>query len=88
MFWNTRKDRQVTHFSKVLTLPEKLLMLKKLYAKYHLKGVFKAFENEKKFFEVVLLMEPWVTANIKALKPESASPTCGQDRSLRSATAV
>ena len=53
MFWNIRKDRQVSHFSKVLTLPEKLIMIKRIFQQYNIKGIIKAFENEKKFFAVV-----------------------------------
>lgn len=54
LFWNIRKDRQVTHFSKVLTFPEKIKMIKKVFRRYNFKGIIKAFENEKKFFAAVL----------------------------------
>lgn len=54
MFWNIRKDRQVNHFTKVLTFSERIKTVKRIFQKYNIKGIFKAFENEKKFYAAIL----------------------------------
>jgi len=53
-FWKVRKDREVTHYTKVLTLRERLVTLKRITQKYGIKGVTKAMENEKVFYQAVL----------------------------------
>jgi ubiquinone/menaquinone biosynthesis C-methylase UbiE len=53
-FWKVRKNRDVTHHSKLLTLPERLVTLKRILQKHGVKGIRKALENEEKFFGAVL----------------------------------
>ena len=53
-FWKVRKDRDVKHHSKLLTIPERLITLKRIVQKHGMKGVFKVMENEKIFFKAVL----------------------------------
>ncbi|ASA19877.1 class I SAM-dependent methyltransferase [Paenibacillus donghaensis] len=53
-FWKVRKDRDVAHHSKLLTLPERLITLKRIMQLRGIKGVFKAMENEKIFYQAVL----------------------------------
>ncbi len=57
MFWNTRLNRKVKHYKKVMTLKEKTITAYRIFKQYGLKGVIKVFENEKKFFQCVLAGE-------------------------------
>lgn len=54
MFWKIRKDRDVEHYSKVLTRSELNDTIKKVTEMYGQEGVQKALTNQKKFWEVVL----------------------------------
>ena len=54
MFWKIRKDRNVEHYSKVLTRSELVTTIERITQKYGEQGVKKALENQKKFWEVVL----------------------------------
>ncbi|MFX1348197.1 MAG: class I SAM-dependent methyltransferase [Promethearchaeota archaeon] len=54
MFWKIRKDREVEHYSKVLTHTELATTIKKITLEYGEDGVKRALENQKKFWEVVL----------------------------------
>jgi hypothetical protein len=54
MFWKIRKDRDVTHHSKVLSWPERLRTTFRVFGIYGARGVLKAFENEKVFYRAVL----------------------------------
>ncbi|MFX1436733.1 MAG: class I SAM-dependent methyltransferase [Promethearchaeota archaeon] len=54
MFWKIRKDREVNHYSKVLSSSELNTTIKKITQNYGEDGVKKALENQKKFWEVVL----------------------------------
>jgi len=54
MFWNIRKDRTVKHFAKVLTWPERISTTVRVFRKYGITGMLKAFENEKVFYRAVL----------------------------------
>lgn len=54
MFWKIRKDRQVTHYSNILSLSERITTVGRIFKHYKFKGILKAFENEKKFFAAVL----------------------------------
>ncbi|MCP4132087.1 MAG: methyltransferase domain-containing protein [bacterium] len=54
MFWKVRKDRDVKHHSKVLSLRERLPLLKNILSHYGLKGVFKALKNEKIFYKAII----------------------------------
>lgn len=54
MFWKIRKDRDVRNHRQVLSLPERIRTSVKIFGRYGLKGVFKAFENERAFFHTVL----------------------------------
>ena len=54
MFWKIRKDRDVGSPSQVLTLPEKLNTAATVFRRYGLKGVLKAFQNERIFYRAVL----------------------------------
>lgn len=53
-FWRVRKDREVIHYSKLLTFPERVLTLKRILQKHGIRGVTKAMENEKIFFNAVM----------------------------------
>ncbi len=53
-FWEVRRDRVVTHYSKVLTFPERIVTLKRILQKHGIKGVRKTMENEKVFFKAIL----------------------------------
>lgn len=53
-FWKVRKDREVNHYSKLLTFPERVVTLKRILQKYGVSGVRKAMENEKVFFKAVM----------------------------------
>lgn len=53
-FWKVRKDRDVSHYSKILTLPERLITLKRIMQQHGIKGILKAMENEKIFFKAIL----------------------------------
>ncbi len=54
MFWNVRRDRIVRHYSKILTLPERLRTVKRVFRSHGLRGVGKAFENERRFYRAVI----------------------------------
>ncbi|MFZ4548449.1 MAG: class I SAM-dependent methyltransferase [Bacteroidales bacterium] len=54
MFWDIRKDRKVKSYKKVMTVSEKIVTAFRIYKVYGFKGVYKVFENEKKFFQTVL----------------------------------
>ena len=54
MFWKIRKDRDVTHHSKVLSWPERIQTIFRVLRRYGIKGAIKAFENEKLFYRAVL----------------------------------
>lgn len=53
-FWKIRKDRDVSHYSKVLTLPERLLIFTRILRMYGIKGVLKTVQNEKIFYNAVI----------------------------------
>ncbi|MFX1323739.1 MAG: class I SAM-dependent methyltransferase [Promethearchaeota archaeon] len=54
MFWKIRKDRDVDHYTKVLTRSELSNTIKKVTEMYGQEGVQKALTNQKKFWDVVL----------------------------------
>jgi ubiquinone/menaquinone biosynthesis C-methylase UbiE len=54
MFWKIRKDRDVEHYSKVLTNSELRSTIGKVTDIYGEQGVKIALENQKKFWDVVL----------------------------------
>ena len=54
MFWKIRKDRDVKHFSKVLTRSEMSQTIEKVTQIYGEKGVHKALENTKIFYDTIL----------------------------------
>ena len=54
MFWNIRADREIKNPAEVLTLPERMTTLAKVLRRYGIRGVVKAFENEKIFYRAVL----------------------------------
>jgi ubiquinone/menaquinone biosynthesis C-methylase UbiE len=54
MFWKVRKDKDVPHYSKVMSLAEKTLTVIKIMRTYGIKGVIKAFQNEKYFYSAVI----------------------------------
>ncbi|MEK5357938.1 class I SAM-dependent methyltransferase [Paenibacillus sp. FSL L8-0709] len=53
-FWKVRKDRDVIHYSKLLTFPERVVTLKRILQKHGVSGVTKVMENEKVFFKAVM----------------------------------
>lgn len=53
-FWKIRKDRDVSHYSKVLTLPERLITFTRILRMYGIKGVLKTMQNEKIFYNAVI----------------------------------
>ena len=54
MFWKIRKDRDVKHWFFTMTIPEKLTTLKRIFARYGLKGVVTVMKNERVFYRTVL----------------------------------
>ena len=54
MFWKIRKDRDVEHYSKVLTRSELGTTIGKITEVYGDQGVKTALENQKKFWDIVL----------------------------------
>lgn len=53
MFWKIRKDRDVEHYSKVLTRSELVTTIEKVTQKHGEQGVKKALENQKIFWDFV-----------------------------------
>ncbi|MFX1388032.1 MAG: hypothetical protein ACFE9M_12515 [Promethearchaeota archaeon] len=54
MFWKIRKDREVENYSKIFTRKELANTINKIIEDYGEKGVEKALENQKIFFDVIL----------------------------------
>jgi|GEM_PF-469550 len=54
MFWKIRMDRDVDRPSRVLTWPERIQTVYKVYRTYGVKGILKAFKNERVFYRAVL----------------------------------
>lgn len=54
MFWKVRKDRDVTHYSKVLTLGERVPLLRRILKQYGPGGILTALKNERVFYKTVL----------------------------------
>jgi ubiquinone/menaquinone biosynthesis C-methylase UbiE len=54
MFWKIRKDRDVEHYTKVLTRTELATTIDKITQLYGKEGVHKALENQKIFWDGVL----------------------------------
>lgn len=54
MFWNIRKDRDVSGPFRVLTLAERIRTLVRLIPEYGASGVLTAFQNERCFYKAVL----------------------------------
>jgi SAM-dependent methyltransferase len=54
MLWKVRKDRDVHHYSKILSIRERLPLLCRIFNLYGSKGIMKAFENEKMFYKTIL----------------------------------
>jgi ubiquinone/menaquinone biosynthesis C-methylase UbiE len=54
MFWKIRKDRIVKNHKSVMSITEKIRTAYRLYKRYGLKGVTKAFENENYLFKCIL----------------------------------
>ena len=54
MFWNIRKDRFVKNHKSVMSINEKITTAYRIFNTYGLKGVLKAFENEKYFYEFII----------------------------------
>ncbi|MFO1441829.1 hypothetical protein KDN24_01010 [Bacillus sp. Bva_UNVM-123] len=53
-FWKVRKNRDVPHYTKILTVAERLITLKRILRHKGIKGVYKIIENEKIFFKAIL----------------------------------
>lgn len=53
MFWKIRKDRDVKHWFFTMSIPEKLITMKRIFSQYGLKGVFTIIKNEKIFYNAV-----------------------------------
>lgn len=54
MYWDIRQDRKVKNYSGVMTLDEKLRTVYRIFKQYGIKGIYKAFENEKIFYKTIL----------------------------------
>jgi ubiquinone/menaquinone biosynthesis C-methylase UbiE len=54
MFWKIRKDRDVKNHKSVMSISEKMVTAFRIFKIYGLKGVFKVFQNEKKFYNAIL----------------------------------
>lgn len=57
MFWKIRKDRIVKNHKRIMSITEKIRTAYRLYKKYGLIGVSKAFENENYLFKCILNSE-------------------------------
>ena len=53
-FWKVRKDRDVSGPGEVLTFKERLITIARILRGYGIAGIFKALENEKRFYRVIL----------------------------------
>jgi ubiquinone/menaquinone biosynthesis C-methylase UbiE len=53
MFWKIRRERDVPHYTKVLTMRERLATVRRVIRTYGFQGVAKAFENERSFYRAV-----------------------------------
>jgi len=54
MFWKVRKDRDVQHYSQVMSLFEKIKTSIRILKEYGIQGVVRAFQNERRFYQVIL----------------------------------
>jgi ubiquinone/menaquinone biosynthesis C-methylase UbiE len=54
MFWKVRIDKDVRHYSQVLSLTEKATTVYRITKAYGIRGVIKAFQNEKHFYRAVI----------------------------------
>jgi len=54
MFWKIRKDRDVTNFSRILTLSERLSTIKKIFSAHGIRRLLKGLQNESKFQKAIL----------------------------------
>jgi hypothetical protein len=54
MFWKVRQERDVAHHSQVLTFPERLVTVYRIFKEYGVGGVRKVLENEKIFYKAIL----------------------------------
>lgn len=54
MFWDIRQNRKVKHYRNVMDIKEKAITVLRIFKKYGIKGVVKAFQNEKYFFKAVI----------------------------------
>ncbi|MEI7671386.1 MAG: methyltransferase domain-containing protein [Deltaproteobacteria bacterium] len=54
MFWKIRKDRDVKHWFFTMSIPEKLVTVGRIFAKYGLNGVVTVMKNERVFYRTVL----------------------------------
>jgi ubiquinone/menaquinone biosynthesis C-methylase UbiE len=54
MFWKIRAERDVAKPSQVLSMPERIRTVSRVYARYGIKGIFKALENERRFYRAVM----------------------------------
>lgn len=54
MFWKVRKDRDVKNHRSVLSLRERLPLLKRILGRYGIRGIRTALQNEKIFYGAVI----------------------------------
>ncbi|WP_366923469.1 hypothetical protein MFMK1_000361 [Metallumcola ferriviriculae] len=54
MFWEVRKERNVNHYSRILSPVEQLITAGRIVSLYGLKGLKKGFENRKIFYRAIL----------------------------------
>ena len=54
MFWKIRVERDVANPSQVLSLPERIRTVGRVWARFGLKGIFKALANERCFYRAVM----------------------------------
>lgn len=54
MFWQIRAERDVARPSQVLSLSERIRTVGRVYGRFGLKGIFKALENEKRFYRAIM----------------------------------
>lgn len=54
MFWKIRAERDVAKPSQVLSLPERIRTVARVYGRFGLRGILKALENEKRFYRAIM----------------------------------
>lgn len=54
MFWKIRKDRHVRHWFFIMSIPEKIRTMFRIFSRYGIRGIINILKNENVFFKSVL----------------------------------